>query len=281
MTTYPPAPGPPEPEPSEPERPDSEEPESNRPESDWQSEGGWGPSSESAPDPGPRRPSHGETPGETPMAPSDKPPSYESPPGEPHLPPDEPTAPSEEPRPFDEPPPGEPHLPPDEPTAPSEEPQPPEESPPPAFPPVPPIPPTPPPPGSGPGQPPPAGSGYSPYAGAAMPPPPPPPAYNGDGTPHGQEVRNGLGTAALVCGIIAIAVSLVPVINWFTWPLGVLAIVFGAIGWNRANKGAATNRTIAITGLVLGVLSFFTFCLIYILIGAASGEMYYNAAPML
>ncbi|THV28008.1 DUF4190 domain-containing protein [Glycomyces paridis] len=130
--------------------------------------------------------------------------------------------------------------------------------------------------------PPPVGGGFDPYSGGAVPPPPPPPPpYNGDGPIQGQQPRNGLGTAALVCGIIAVVTSFIPGLNWFTWPLGVLAIVFGAIGWSRANKGQATNKGIAITGLVLGILSFFTFCLIWIIIGAGAGSMTYDAAPFL
>ncbi|GAB3993713.1 hypothetical protein GCM10029992_06110 [Glycomyces albus] len=78
-----------------------------------------------------------------------------------------------------------------------------------------------------------------------------------------------------MCGIIAVALSLVPGLNVFTWPLGVLAIVFGAVGWSRANRAQATNKNAAITGLVLGIVSFFTFCLIYVLIGA-SGGVYYD-----
>ncbi|GAA1684317.1 hypothetical protein GCM10009830_34530 [Glycomyces endophyticus] len=136
---------------------------------------------------------------------------------------------------------------------------------------VPPAPPLPPPPGAG----------YSPYAGggAVPPPPPPPPQYNADGPLYGQQARNGLGKAALVLGIIAVALSFIPGLNAFSWPLGVLAIVFGAIGWSRANKGQATNKPFAITGLVLGIVSFFTFCLIYVLIGAGSSTMY-DTAPM-
>ncbi|RRR96432.1 DUF4190 domain-containing protein [Glycomyces terrestris] len=129
-------------------------------------------------------------------------------------------------------------------------------------------------PGGVPPGPPPAGAGYSPYA--AAPPPPPPPPYNGDGPLYAQQERNGLGKAALVLGIIAVALSFVPGLNAFSWPLGVLAIIFGAIGWSRANKGQATNRNAAIAGLVLGIVSFFTFCLIYVLIGAgtATYDMY-------
>jgi hypothetical protein len=133
----------------------------------------------------------------------------------------------------------------------------------------------------------PSGAEYAPYPGGAAPPPPPPapppPGYGGEssGPLYGRQARNGLGTAALVCGIIAVVLSFIPGVNWFTWPLGVLAIVFGAIGWSRANKAQATNRNIAVTGLVLGILSFFTFCLIYVIIGASGDSMYYDAAPML
>lgn len=110
------------------------------------------------------------------------------------------------------------------------------------------------------------GYGSDPYGGGQV-----PPGYGG-GRPHGGEPHNGLGTAGLVCGIVAVALSLIPGVNLFTWPVGVLAIVFGAIGWSRVNKGQATNKGQAITGLVLGIASFFTFCLIYMLIGAGSNE---------
>ncbi|MQM27258.1 DUF4190 domain-containing protein [Glycomyces sp. NEAU-7082] len=126
--------------------------------------------------------------------------------------------------------------------------------------------------------PPPPGSGYSPYATGPVPPPPmPPPPHGREGAPPpARQERNGLGKAALILGIIAVALSFVPGLNVFTWPLGVLAIVFGAIGWARANKGQATNKPIAIAGLVLGIASFFTFCLIYLLIGATSTTYDYN-----
>lgn len=111
--------------------------------------------------------------------------------------------------------------------------------------------------------------------GSVPPPPPPPPPYNGDGRRYDQPPRNGLGTAGLVCGVVAVALSLIPGLNAFTWPLGVLAIVFGAVGWSRANRAQATNKGVAIAGLALGIVSFFTFCLVYMLIGA-SGGFYYD-----
>lgn len=207
-------------------------------------EGGWGPASESAPGDPPGEAPAGDPPGETPAG---DPPSWNAE--------DLSTNPSNNP--LNDPPGwtpgGAPHGPP------SDDP-------------APPVPP-----------PMPVGGGFDPYTGGAVPPPPPPPPpYNSDGPVQREGPRNGLGTAALVCGILAVALSFIPGVNWFTWPLGVLAIVFGAIGWSRANKGQATNKGYAIAGLVLGILSFFTFCLAYwVLFGATATSINYNAAPFL
>jgi hypothetical protein len=75
--------------------------------------------------------------------------------------------------------------------------------------------------------------------------------------------RNGFGTAALVFGVIAMILAMVPVVNWFTWPLGVLAIIFGAVGWTLAGQGLATNKSTAIAGVGLGTGSFLLLCLVY------------------
>lgn len=110
--------------------------------------------------------------------------------------------------------------------------------------------------------------------GSGWPPAPPPSGGYGPEPGRGMAPRNGLGTAALACGIIAIVLSLIPAINLFTWPLGVLAIVFGGVGWSRANKGQATNKGQAITGLVLGIASFLAFCLIYMILSMGSSDYY-------
>lgn len=58
--------------------------------------------------------------------------------------------------------------------------------------------------------------------------------------------QNGMGTAALVLGIL----------GFFCFPLisSVLAIIFGKIGMTRANQGLATNRGVAKAGFVLGII---------------------------
>jgi hypothetical protein len=59
--------------------------------------------------------------------------------------------------------------------------------------------------------------------------------------------RNGMGTAALVLGILSFLCG---------WILGLLAIIFGAIGIARANRGEATNKGMAVAGLILGIVFF-------------------------
>jgi hypothetical protein len=61
-----------------------------------------------------------------------------------------------------------------------------------------------------------------------------------------------MGTAALVFGILALLTCWFPVVGLL---LGILAIIFGAVGRGRAKRLQATNKGVATAGLVLGVLS--------------------------
>lgn len=85
------------------------------------------------------------------------------------------------------------------------------------------------------------------YPSAGYPPQAYPPPYYAAPQP-----QNGLGTAALVLGIVG------AVLFFTIWPpviLGILAIVFGAVGLGRVKRGTATNRGVATTGLVLGIVA--------------------------
>lgn len=67
---------------------------------------------------------------------------------------------------------------------------------------------------------------------------------------------NGLAIAALVCGIVGAVFGLIPFTFWLAWVLGVVAIVFGAIGRRRADREpAAGKRSMATAGLILGIVS--------------------------
>ncbi|MCP9987775.1 DUF4190 domain-containing protein [Streptomyces sudanensis] len=66
--------------------------------------------------------------------------------------------------------------------------------------------------------------------------------------------NNGLGTAALVLGIIGVVFALIPLLFWLGGVLGLLAVILGAVGVGRAKRGAATNKGVAIAGTVLGLV---------------------------
>jgi hypothetical protein len=88
----------------------------------------------------------------------------------------------------------------------------------------------------------------------------PPQGYPGNGYPGhypplGPQVvlrgdRNGLGTAALVLGITAVIFSFIPLVGIIAWPIGITGLVLGFVGLARVNRREATNRGVAIAGLI-------------------------------
>lgn len=90
--------------------------------------------------------------------------------------------------------------------------------------------------------PPPPGYGY---------PPPPPQPYAGYAPPP-QAPRNGLGTAALVLGLLSLPAVLLLGIGGAI--LGIPAVILGVLGRNRAKRGEANNAGVATSGVVLGAL---------------------------
>ncbi|MFJ3216549.1 hypothetical protein ACIPLC_11575 [Kitasatospora sp. NPDC086801] len=65
--------------------------------------------------------------------------------------------------------------------------------------------------------------------------------------------RNGLGIAAMVLGIVGTVLSLAVFFFWLSWLPALLAVVFGAIGLGYVRKGLATNRAMALAGVILGI----------------------------
>lgn len=69
--------------------------------------------------------------------------------------------------------------------------------------------------------------------------------------PGEQRSRNGMGIAALILGLFALALS------WTILGgilLGILALIFGLIGRSRAKRGEATNGGVSVAGVVLGIV---------------------------
>lgn len=70
-----------------------------------------------------------------------------------------------------------------------------------------------------------------------------------------QAARNGLGTAALILGIIGALSGLVPIMFWLAGVLGIVALILGLTGRGRARRGEATNKGVALTGAILGLVA--------------------------
>ena len=74
----------------------------------------------------------------------------------------------------------------------------------------------------------------------------PPPGWTGT-----QRPRNGLGTAALVLGIIGIVLAVLVLGG----VLGIVAVVLGIVALGRVRRGEANNRGVAIAGIVTGAVA--------------------------
>jgi len=91
-------------------------------------------------------------------------------------------------------------------------------------------------------------------------PPPPqnqPPGYPPPGGPpaYGRPPKNGMGTAALVLGILGFLAAITLIFFFFGIIFGIVAIVLGLIGRGRAKRGEATNKGAATAGLITGILA--------------------------
>ncbi|EST33894.1 DUF4190 domain-containing protein [Streptomyces roseochromogenus] len=98
------------------------------------------------------------------------------------------------------------------------------------------------------------GYGY-PQAGPSYPAAPPVGYGQGPGYAMPMQPSNGMGTTGLVLGIIGVVCSLTFFLWFFGVILGILGIIFGAIGRGKANRGEATNRGAATAGLVCGIVA--------------------------
>ena len=82
------------------------------------------------------------------------------------------------------------------------------------------------------------------------------PGPGGSGPVAGSSIGdgNGISTAALVCGLIAVAIAWIPLVVVVGLVLAVLAIVFGGKGVRRSRESGA-GRGRAMAGLVAGVVA--------------------------
>jgi glycerol uptake facilitator-like aquaporin len=67
--------------------------------------------------------------------------------------------------------------------------------------------------------------------------------------------RNGMGTAALVVGVVALVLAVLIIFFPLAALLGIFGAIFGIIGMRRVSRGEADNRPHAVAGLVTGLLA--------------------------
>ncbi|GAA3489064.1 DUF4352 domain-containing protein [Streptomyces cremeus] len=83
--------------------------------------------------------------------------------------------------------------------------------------------------------------------------------YGDHGGPGGhgapRAARNGLGTAALILGIVGALSGLIPLMFWLAGILGLIALILGLTGHGRVKRGEATNKGVTLTGAALGLVS--------------------------
>lgn len=107
--------------------------------------------------------------------------------------------------------------------------------------------------------------------------PPPPPPSEGFGAPaggqpwgqpgagpgSGQE-SNGLAIAALVCGIVGLLLSWIPIVGFLGFLLGLVAVGTGIAGIRRARAPGVGQNGLAVGGLITGILAVLVSLIVFI-----------------
>jgi membrane-bound ClpP family serine protease len=85
--------------------------------------------------------------------------------------------------------------------------------------------------------------------------PVPPGGAGTGGYPPVRPRRNGMGTAALILGILGLVLVVLILFAPLGAFLGLLAVIFGIVGLLRAGRGEADNRGQAVAGLATGAVA--------------------------
>ncbi|EOD64811.1 MmpS family transport accessory protein [Amycolatopsis vancoresmycina] len=85
--------------------------------------------------------------------------------------------------------------------------------------------------------------------------------------------RNGLGTAGFVLGLVGLVIAPIPLAGVAAWPLAVLGLILSAVGIARVRSGKATNKGLAIAGVVLSLLALVVSVLWLVVIGKVINDV--------
>lgn len=103
----------------------------------------------------------------------------------------------------------------------------------------------------------------------------------GAGYPMQSGASSGLAVAALVCGVLALLVSLcgfalIPLV--FSTPLGIAGLVLGSIAMSKVKQGTGGGRGLALAGLICGGAAVLL-SIVWIVVIFASGSADFSSAP--
>ena len=101
---------------------------------------------------------------------------------------------------------------------------------------------------------------------------PPTPTYRTD--------RNGLGTAGFVLGILAVLSTLTLLLIPLGWVLAGIGLILAIVGLDRVSKGFASNKGIALAGVILSAGSIaLSFLLVFGFAVSVGGSSAKTTAP--
>ena len=83
--------------------------------------------------------------------------------------------------------------------------------------------------------------------------------------------KNGLATAGMVLGIIALAIVWIPVLGLAALPVALVGTPLAGVGFARS-KRSGVGKGAAIAGLVLGIVALIMF---FVIMGAWSAALSY------
>lgn len=83
---------------------------------------------------------------------------------------------------------------------------------------------------------------------SSLPPPPPPPVL--------VVPKRPTATAAFVCGVVGSVIGMIPIFGLFAIPLGIIAVVFGFMGWRERRRLARVAFFLGLLSIALGVAGF-------------------------
>jgi hypothetical protein len=77
---------------------------------------------------------------------------------------------------------------------------------------------------------------------------------------------NSAGVAAGISGILALALSWIPFLDYLSLVLGALAITLGILGVRRANADTGAGKAMAVVGIACGIAGFAIAAIVLLLI---------------